>query len=66
MCGSVTLCPLLLDGHVGSFPVLAIMSDAAMTLVCSLFCVDRHFHFSLAAHLDVELMGQTVTVCLLF
>lgn len=46
---------LLPDGRAGSLHRLALTSNAALTLVCSLFCADSHLHFALASPLDVEL-----------
>lgn len=43
------------DGRAGSLHRLALTSNAALTLVCSLFCADSHLHFALASPLDVEL-----------
>ena len=49
-------------GHHGGFQILAIISTAALNILCKFFCVNIHFY--LGKYQGAQLLGCVVRVCL--
>ena len=54
------------DGRLGCFHFLAMMSNASMNISFTGFCVDLCFRFSWGIYLGIELLGHMVTLDLTF